>query len=199
MKTIDILGLNKNTINIIKSQRNNFYFDTSILDDLEKFSLIDTPKKERKRISKLIRKNNSYIYDYKFKSIEFGILSDYFHNDIEVQKLLTYNRYGKCHLGSLWLITQPKFEDAKIVCGYIYSGYKKYFHSFVELDDYVFDYTKNLRLKKEDYYNLTNFEVLNELIYDEAIKVLNYSFIPIGLYFLYNREIEAEMALKKVR
>ena len=50
----------------------------------------------------------------------------------------------------------------------------RYLHSFVEDGGYVYDFAKNLKMRKADYYNLLNPEVVSRIQGDHLIRDLKY-------------------------
>ena len=83
----------------------------------------------------------------------------------------------------------------RIVNAYIDDPTEKFrvVHSFIELNNKVYDYTKNLVISKEDYYRLFNVEVINTIdrnVYLEDIKNPFFnSFIDCKFYCLFRDEL----------
>lgn len=102
------------------------------------------------------KKGNSY-----FKNgIKFQLLSDFYKD----KDLFTSNRYGKCALESIKIALLTKANIVTAIC----TDFRevKILHTFLigYLDSYqkpmVWDYTMNLVMNVEDYYNLCDVEVI---------------------------------------
>ena len=114
-------------------------------------------------------------------------------------------RYGKCHSKSLELVLIT--PNSKIVTGYITENNLHLLHSIIvstELNgDYVYDWTKNLIMSKDEYYKLNKFKVLSEITKDEIIydkenyEDLLVNNICIKPYLVFRNEIIKEIEAKK--
>lgn len=117
---------------------------------------------------------------YNYKDYEIFLLSDFLEGDNE--DLLSDERFGKCHtkVYSIAKILKQHYVerkrpyDIKIVTGNAYYHTKRsIYHSWVEIYDfrdhtwYVIDYTQNLVMKKEDFYQYVDIEVLESIDFDE--------------------------------
>ena len=109
--------------------------------------------------------NIEEIYDkeknkYNFCNINFSRISSFIIEDKRgnelYKELVSTNRYGKCHRGSLQLLF---FNDSSILTGYITFRNKMILHSVVQVGNYIMDYTKNLVINKNDYIKLINFKI----------------------------------------
>ncbi len=78
---------------------------------------------------------------------------------------MNINTYHQCHEKSILLASiYPNF---RIITGYIYLEKQRMLHSVIEYDDneetIILDWTKNLRMLKEDYIRLTNLRVIETI------------------------------------
>lgn len=97
--------------------------------------------------------------------------------------------------------------NSKIVTGYITENNLHLLHSIIvstELNgDYVYDWTKNLIMSKDEYYKLNKFKVLSEITKDEIIydkenyEDLLVNNICIKPYLVFRNEIVKEIETKK--
>lgn len=108
---------------------------------------------------------NSFIYQKGNFKIPFNLLSDFMtHEDVK-KELTSDERLHKCHEKSILLASiYPNF---RIITGYIYLEKQRMLHSVIEYDDneetIILDWTKNLRMLKEDYIRLTNLRVIETI------------------------------------
>lgn len=108
---------------------------------------------------------NSFIYQKGNFKIPFNLLSDFMtHEDVK-KELTSDERIHKCHEKSILLASiYPNF---RIITGYIYLEKQRMLHSVIEYDDneetIILDWTKNLRMLKEDYIRLTNLRVMETI------------------------------------
>lgn len=108
---------------------------------------------------------NSFIYQKGNFKIPFNLLSDFMtHEDVK-KELTSDERIHKCHEKSILLASiYPNF---RIITGYIYLEKQRMLHSVIEYDDneetIILDWTKNLRMLKEDYIRLTNLRVIETI------------------------------------
>lgn len=103
-----------------------------------------------------------YKYQYKDKTITFDMLSNKTQDENTKKELLSKKRYGKCQERSIQ--TGNLIENSKVVTGYVTIKNIKFWHTIVEFvkdnETMVIDYTKNLYISKEQYYDLTKFIVI---------------------------------------
>jgi len=105
------------------------------------------------------------VINYKNDSVQFSLISDNIESDncdiSEVKKELLDHRgrVGQCHNKSMEFINLGDY----LVTGYVDDTSRDYrvIHSWIETEKVVIDYTSNLVMKKEDYYELRNVEVLS--------------------------------------
>lgn len=137
-------------------------------------------------------------YEYKFNGtiIGFNKLSDYTENDKYDRELLSSNRHHKCINGCLNL--NASVPNSRIVTGYITMNNEKHLHHIVEYDDkdktYVFDYTRNLYIEKEQYIKITKFVEVNSsdrkntLDNMQILELIN-PYFSLKTYFTFTDEI----------
>lgn len=108
---------------------------------------------------------NSFIYQKGNFKIPFNLLSDFMtHEDVK-KELTSDERLHQCHEKSILLASiYPNF---RIITGYVYLEKQRMLHSVIEYDDneetIILDWTKNLRMLKEDYIRLTNLRVIETI------------------------------------
>lgn len=108
---------------------------------------------------------NSFIYQKGNFKIPFNLLSDFMtHEDVK-KELTSDERIHKCHEKSILLASiYPNF---RVITGYVYLENQRMLHSVIEYDDneetIILDWTKNLRMLKEDYIRLTNLRVIETI------------------------------------
>ena len=135
------------------------------------------------------------IISYNNESIIFSLLSDLLVIDdgkLKEELLNRKIRTGHCHDKSIQYIGFGSY----LVTGYVDDTSRNYrvIHSWIENDEYVIDYTSNLVIKKEDYYELRNVEVLSvinkeDIFSDSKSDFLKqfFSCMPIPPLAAYNR------------
>lgn len=128
---------------------------------------------------------NSFIYQKGNFKIPFNLLSDFMtHEDVK-KELLSDERLHQCHEKSILLASiYPNF---RIITGYIYLEKQRMLHSVIEYDDneetIILDWTKNLRMLKEDYIRLTNLRVIETIEGYDVKNDITGPIIQIGLDF----------------
>ena len=162
-----------------------------------------------KIVKKYLENLNEEIYDYDppydidtkkytIDTIEYYKISDIVKDDI-CNELISINRYGKCHKGAIMLLS---LDDSNILSGYVNSNGKLYFHSIVEIGDYIMDYTKNLFIKKEDYFRLTSFKLIQKITREDYFKDMNilsdFTGIDLRIYLAFRDELIKELNNKKL-
>lgn len=108
---------------------------------------------------------NSFIYQKGNFKIPFNLLSDFMTHEDDKEELTSDERLHKCHEKSILLASiYPNF---RIITGYVYLEKQRMLHSVIEYDDnegtIILDWTKNLRMLKEDYIRLTNLRVIETI------------------------------------
>jgi len=117
-------------------------------------------------INKIVHQIKKLNGVYYYKGYTFGLFYDcYQDND-----LFSMKRYGRCHeMSSLILSKEQKLKMVTAIC----RTFKNipFLHSFLIWKDefnkeYVYDYTENLVMNKEAYFDLLDVEVINVMDYD---------------------------------
>lgn len=200
----------KKQINL-KEESNNYV----IIDLIEKITKILTMNPEElikledfiiNNSISLDEKDGIFIVEAFNKKYTFRKISSTFIKEPSIFfELESDERYGKCHSKSLELVLIT--PNSKIVTGYITENNLHLLHSIIvatELNgDYVYDWTKNLIMSKDEYYKLNKFKVLSEITKDEIIyDKENYADllvnnICIKPYLVFRNEIVKEIETKK--
>ena len=196
-------GINENTFNnIFESDKFKLRSDCrsnkeSLLYMIESFTTLDD--NEAKELIKAFPifgfKNNSFYASNDGLTYSFNRL-DQISNFYSKQELLSKERYGHCCDKSMELVNSLA-EDCKILVGYNHYTEKKLVHAVVELitssGPIIIDYTKNLVMKKKEYFDLTEFELINTVTKQNLKQDLpilaETEFIPIKMYLIYRDEL----------
>ena len=120
------------------------------------------------------------------------------------QELQSKERYGHCCDKSIEFANSI-VEDCKVLVGYIYYTENKMVHAVIEHSSpngpIVIDYTKNLVMTKKDYFDLTEFELINTVTNKNIKKDLpilaETGFIPVKVYLLYRKELMKDLKKNK--
>lgn len=123
-----------------------------------------------------------YVFKNRNIKFEFDYLEKHLRNilkneDPYVKKELLWNmknnfRYGSCY--SVNMIISQNIKDSYLVTGLIpFEDGIKHKHAYVEYKDYVIDYTKNLIIKKEKYYELLKVQELGKIKSEDIPMVFN--------------------------
>lgn len=126
--------------------------------DKEIQEFMENPEKPTKNI-RYSKKRGCYFY----KQIPFKLLFDITKRDIKEQFLFKKSN-GSCHENSLLVMDFLEMSgiDAQLISGKTRkNGCEETDYSLVETDKNVFDFSRNLVMKKEDYYKMTEFTVIN--------------------------------------
>ncbi|MBR3117200.1 MAG: hypothetical protein IKF36_04925 [Bacilli bacterium] len=95
----------------------------------------------------------------------FALLDTFFDDEIR-EDLRSDNRKGKCIQTSMSMAYNYE-DDCKIMIGYIDNNKDKILHAVfvgcIEGMEIVFDYSKNVAMKKEDYIEINDYKVINEV------------------------------------
>lgn len=185
-------GINNNTYNLLFGDYDNLpKEEQGSYENFVAFATINnfTKLQEKKIFTKLLKifyKNtiidldkitfNEDTKQYEYKNndliITFDKLSNYFDDKDLIKELTSNKRYGKCHSRSINI--SPSIEGSKIVTGYVTIWNKKFLHSVIEYEQdnktIVLDWTRNLKITKEQYIELTKFV---ELYSFEGRKVID--------------------------
>ena len=201
-------GMNSNTADIIFFDENLPLFETtaktteeSILAGIEYFTMLDDKQMEEYlgKYSSIMRLGDCFMVNFDSRQYVFRKIDPFF-DDVIKQELFSRERYGQCCTASVELASISD-SDCKVGIGYLNYTDFKILHAVCIIGDNVFDYTKNLIMRKEDYFELTNFEVINEVnrsdIMREIFDIENLGFIPIKVYLLYHDEVMRDLDKNK--
>ena len=135
--------------------------------------LLNTLLKRKKCYFDRIKKiGENYQYKYNDQIINFNLISNKINNKILKKELKSINRYGKCHIRSLELARSIK--NSKVLTGYVIVRESKFLHSVVEVEKdnqkYIIDWTKNFIMPKNEYFLLTKFYILSEILGEDILK-----------------------------
>lgn len=152
-------GVHRGNYFVLDDEKNYSSFDCELSPmDLEIQEFTENPQK--------FGKNITYSKDrgcYFYKKTPFQLLSDMVGEKTK-EVLLSKNRYKHCHQNSLSLVYTLKGRgiSAQLVSGMEkMNDFEKLDHTIVETEDEVMDFNRNLVMKKEDYYQMTGFVVIN--------------------------------------
>ena len=166
--TID--GINNNTYNVFfineeknantKSDREFLYTAIQQFTKLKDFEMDKVIKN-----TDMFEKNDT-LFTAKYKDLKYNfILLDSFLEENK-EELRSNSRLGQCIYKSMTFAINYD-GNCKIIVGYLDNNSDKILHAvFLEYDDnkeFVFDYTMNLIMKKEDYMELFDFKVINKI------------------------------------
>ena len=120
----------------------------------------------------LIRRDETgFIARMGFKEYPFMLLD--FFMEADKDELRSERRYGQCFNASLDLANIIE-DDCKVSVGYLHNNSDRIMHAVLvkneENFDMVFDYTMNLIMQKDDYQELTDFKIVNEISGDKVKK-----------------------------
>lgn len=204
----------KGTIKVSKEQ-SNIYENKIAYLTLWHFMVLDTTKLSGK-ISKLLYKIYNldldrisydedlklYKYQHKDKIITFDKLSNKTLDEELKQELLSKKRYKKCHSKSSGICAS--IENSKAVTGYVTIKNIKFLHTIVELvkdnENMVIDYTNNLYISKEQYYDLTKFKVIDSIDSDiifDYFQIINDLEMMIKPSLCFSKEIMVDLEKNK--
>lgn len=118
--------------------------------------------------------NNTYTYSSKDEKFDFRLLYKYlkkiFKNSPEIRDYIEFNQKYRCRQStcSHSIIIACYLENSKLVIGNMpCKNGEKVLHRFVQVEhngqDYILDIAKNLIMKKDDYYRISQFEELGTI------------------------------------
>lgn len=133
-------------------------------------------------------KRHPYVLNYRFSNESMELLTslgnvrfslcvngfeaiELLSNDLKIKKILCGVYAGKyatkCHEVSSLLGINYDY----ITTAFVNSPLRnyKYLHSFVEDGDYIFDFAKNLKMKKDDYYALLDSDIVSKIKGDQFV------------------------------
>lgn len=192
-------GMNINTYNLLfddlnneKSDKKGSYESLNALCVISKFTKFDDMK-----IYSLMARMYETVDDYDFRTISwnnelnsfiyqngnfkipFNLLSDFMTHEDDKEELLSDERLHQCHEKSI--ILARMYPNFRVITGYVYLENQRILHSVVEYDDneetIILDWTKNLRMLKDDYLKLTNFRVIETI---EGYEIANDITAPVN-------------------
>ena len=138
----------------------------SIFIEIDKITKLsdDEIKKKLRFNFKLRKKDNIFTIKKRKLKYNFKMMDDYMESNQVKEELRSDERYRKC--GEMAIsIAYSVDENVNIIIGYLNMFNGKIIHSVIERfkdsESYIFDYTRNLVMRKEDYFDITNFKVLN--------------------------------------
>lgn len=217
-------GINNSTYNLLFNDYDNVPDDDiETIENYIAYVTIDkfTKLRDNKLIIKLFKliskksiinlnkinfneKTKEYEYINNNMVITFDKLSNYINDKSLVKELTSNKRYHKCHSRSI--IFSPKINGSKILTGYITVGGQRVLHSVIEYkydnDDIILDWTRNLKITKNQYIKLTKFSELSAFDGEnvsEDIQILT-KYLNIGLktYLTFRNELINEIRKKAV-
>lgn len=177
-------GINNNTYNLFfidkmeddRFARNDREF---IYAAIQQFTKLDDDNIEYviEKTDMFKKKGIGFEARYKLKKYNF-ILLDYFLKD-EKEKLRSEERLGKCIYNSICLARNYDGK-CKVIIGYLENNTDRILHSiFMNCEmknNFILDYTMNIVMKEEDYMELFDFKIINEISGEDIKKDIN--FIP---------------------
>ena len=194
-------GINNNTYNLLFSDTfynvdNEYLNDTAVI--IENFTMLN----EIDRLIVLTQsdmfkyKNKTYTYNDGEEEYTFSLLEDLF-GDAETKRILhSPERYGSCHHASIGMCLNLPHKNSKILTGYINYSDCRILHSvyYYEEDgmEIIYDYTKNIMMRKDEYFRLTNFKLINEIEREKLIEDKNFicnSNISVKAYMVFRDEM----------
>lgn len=216
-------GINNNTYNLLFGDYDNLpEKEQGSYENIVAFATIDcfTKLQEKKIFTKLLKlfyKNTIFDLDkitfnedtkqYEYKNngliITFDKLSNCFEDKELIKELTSNKRYGKCHSRSMNIA--PGIEGSKIVTGYITLGNEKFLHSVIEYEydgkTIVLDWTRNLKITKEQYIELTKFIELSSFeggkVIDDVEKIFRNLNIGVKTYVVFRDELIRDIQKNK--
>ncbi|MBO6145912.1 MAG: hypothetical protein J6O62_03850 [Bacilli bacterium] len=194
-------GINNNTYNLLFSDTfynvdNEYLNDTAVI--IENFTMLN----EIDRLIVLTQsdmfkyKNKTYTYNDGEEEYTFSLLEDLFEDDETKRILHSPERYGSCHHASIGMCLNLPHKNSKILTGYINYSDCRILHSvyYYEEDgmEIIYDYTKNIMMRKDEYFRLTNFKLINEIEREKLIEDKNFicnSNISVKAYMVFRDEM----------
>lgn len=157
------------------------YYEHTLINNLI-HNLIINPilfPKIRKHLDK------TYTYSSGDEKFDFMILDKYFKkifkDNTEIIDYLSYNQKYSCRQSTCQysIIIACYLENSKLVIGNMpFKNGEKVLHRFVQVDhngqDYILDVTKNIIMKKKDYYEISKFEELGTICSFDLRAIYNF-------------------------
>ena len=194
-------GINNNTYNLLFSDvfynvDDEYLNDTAVI--IENFTMLN----EIDRLIVLTQsdmfkyKNKTYTYNDGEEEYTFSLLEDLFEDDETKRILHSPERYGSCHHASVGMCLNLPHKNSKILTGYINYSDCRILHSvyYYEEDgmEIIYDYTKNIMMRKDEYFRLTNFKLINEIEREKLIEDKDFicnSNISVKAYMVFRDEM----------
>lgn len=198
-------GINNNTYNLLF--KDIFYNDDNeYLNDpatiIENFTMLDIEDRMivLSETNLLKCENKVYTYNDGENKFAFSLLEDTFNDENMKRTLHSVDRYGECHHSSIGMCLSLPHKNSKILTGYINYSDCKILHSvycFTDNNiDFIYDYTKNLIMEKNEYFKLTNFKLINEISREHLIEdkdfILN-SNVSVKAYLVFRDEMKKDI------
>ena len=211
MSNVDILskktGMNKNTLKSFFLDEPDFEIvkatttEESIMAGIEYFTKLNDEELEEclKKSSYFSKYDDYYRVDFDDRRYFFRKIDPYFDGVIK-NELCSNERYGNCCEAAIDFAYMAE-GDGKVVIGYLRTGNEKILHAVFVNNGRVWDYTKNLIMNEEEYYQLTNFQVINEVDGNDIIREMpligGLNFILLKFYLLYRDEVMKDLDKNK--
>ena len=211
MSNVDILskktGMNKNTLKSFFLDEPDFEIveatttEESIMAGIENFTKLNDEELEEylKKSSYFFKYDDYYIVDFDGRRYAFRKIDQYFDGVIK-KELWSNERYGNCCETAIDFAYMAE-GDCKVVIGYLKTGNDKIVHAVCVSHGRVWDYTKNLIMNEEEYYQLANFQVINEVDGNDIIREMpligGLNFILLKFYLLYRNEVMKDLDKNK--
>lgn len=143
---------------------------------------LSTLKENKKKLLHIKKDKGTYSFQKNrfSRKVEYRALSDFVDNEEIKDELLSEERYGKCHLNSIFIfLNLDDYEEGYVVGGKIAYNDKEYvYHTWIEvkIDDkwLVIDYNRNIIINKDDYYQMVKPVVINKSSKESILKLLEY-------------------------
>ena len=200
-------GINSNTFDVLlgkdhfKIREKTKSSKEEALKMIELFTLLnDSDEEEILESGKsFIRRENVYFYIAGRRPYMFDRMDK--HVNYRIKNVLrTKERYGVCCPESMKLAYDSE-KDSNVIIGYIHYSEKKVIHAVYEEDGLIYDFTKNLVMMKEDYFDLTGFEVLNVISNDDIKSdykyIHSFEIVPLKLYLIFRDEMMRDLKKNK--
>lgn len=123
----------------------------------------------KKEYSNISYDKKEKINNYKSDDIDFSflLLSDVIPDKKEKKKLTTDKRLHVCHEASIGMALNSDDPSIKIIIGYVPCIDQEVLHSILECQisgkKYIIDYTQNIIMNEENYYEINQFRKISEV------------------------------------
>lgn len=211
MSNVDILskntGMNKNTLKSFFLDEPDFEIvkatttEESIMTGIENFTKLDDKELEDylKKSSHFFRYDDYYLVSFAGRLYAFRKIDPFFVGMVK-EELCSNARYGQCCDAAIEFAEMAE-GDGKVVIGYLRTGDEKILHAVFVNNGGVWDYTKNLIMNEKDYYELTNFQIVNEVDGKDVIREIpimnSLGFVLTKFYLSYRNEVMCDLEKNK--